>query len=534
MQLKRSIGTLSLLFAAVGGIVGSGWLLGPFFVAKLAGPAAILSWIIGGCLMMLIAFTFAELATSFPVAGGTVRFLQMSHGPLISFAMSWIGWLASVAVAPIETMALLNYAANYLPWVMQTVDGVHLLTNWGVFAAGILLLLLCLLNSVGVKVLAKTNSAVVILKLIVPVATLMILFSYSFHMSNFTAHGFAPVGLQGILAALPAAGVIFSFIGYSPAIQLAGEAKNPQRSIPIAIVGSLSICLVLYVLLQVAFIGAVSPASFMNGWDKLNFTGDAGPFAGIAMALGLAWFAKILFVDAAVSPYGTGLIYTATAGRMGYALGLNGFLPKSMLKVNRFGIPMRIIMLNFVIGFFLFLPFPTWQNMMSFLVSSFVFAYAVGPLSLVVLRKTLPNHPRPFKVPMASLFCLLAFYVCNLIVYWTGWSIVSKMLIAILLGYGVLAIYKTTRHGRALNLQWQKAWWMLFYIGIVATMSFLGSFGGRGIIPFGWDFLMVGIVSCLIFELSRRCALDAAETQQEVDAVIDTGMQKTFTSVGIK
>lgn len=517
MPLKRSIGTLSLLFAAVGGIVGSGWLLGPFFVAKFAGPSSILSWVLGGLLMILIALTFAELSTSFPVAGGSVRFLQLSHGPLVSFAMSWIGWLASVAVAPIETMALLNYAANYLPWLMKYVNGVHVLTTPGLVAAALLLYFLCVLNVVGVKVLTKTNSTVVVLKLLVPITTIILLFSLSFSWQNFTAHGFAAGGLHGILAALPSAGVIFSFIGYSPAIQLAGEAKNPQRSLPIAIVGSLVICLVLYVLLQTVFIGSLPASAYADGWDRLQFAGDAGPFAGIAMALGLAWFAKILFIDAAVSPYGTALIYTATAGRMCYALAQNGFLPDFFLKVNRFGIPARVIFLNFVIGMFLFLPFPTWQNMMSFLVSSFVFSFAVGPLSLIVLRKTMPQQPRPFQVPAAQWFCLTAFYVCNLIVYWTGWTINSKMLIAIVLGYVVLAIYKQTRHGAHLDLQWAKAWWMFFYIGIIGMVSYLGSFDGKGVIPFGWDFLVLAVVSWVIFELAKRCALEADSSRTSVD-----------------
>ncbi len=518
MHLQRSIGTLSLLFAAVGGIVGSGWLFGPYYAAQFAGPSAILSWVLGGCLMMVIALTFAELASSFPLAGGTVRFLQLSHGPLVSFPMAWVSWVASLAVAPIETMALLNYADNYLPWLMYVSHGVHLLTAAGIaFAAG-LLLIICIINSVGVKTLAKTNSFVVILKLIVPIATIIILLSLKFHITNFTVHHFAAGGFKGVLAALPSAGVIFSFIGYSPAIQLAGEAKNPSRSIPVAIIGGLGICIVLYVLLQVAFVGALPFKAFSHGWSHLSFKGDAGPFAGIAVAVGLAWFAKILFIDAALSPFGTALIYTATAARLCYAMGQNGYLPKSLLKINRFGIPARIIALNFVIGMFLFLPFPTWQSMMSFLVSSLVFAYAVGPLSLVVLRKTLPDHPRPFKVPCARWFCLLAFYICNLIVYWTGWSIVSKMLIAILVGYIVLSIYKMTKEGKELNLQWPKAWWVLFYIAMLGMVTFLGAFGGgRNIIPFGWDFLVIAAISWLIYELSSRCALEASDTRKMVE-----------------
>ena len=151
--------------------------------------------------------------------------------------------------------------------------------------------------------------------------------------------------------------------------------------------------------------------------------------------------------------------------------------------------------------------------------SSLVFAYAVGPLSLVVLRKTLPNHPRPFRVPFANVFCLIAFYICNLIVFWTGWDIVSKMVIAIIVGYVVLAIFKSTKHGHHLNLQWAKAWWVFFYIGIISMVTYLGSFGGGvNVIPFGWDFLAIAGVSLLIFELSRRCALETEETELQMEA----------------
>jgi len=92
MNLKRSIGTWGLLFAAVGGIVGSGWLFGPYYAARIAGPAAILSWVIGGCLMMVIAMTFAELSSTFPLAGGTVRFFATQSWPIGEFyhGLDWV------------------------------------------------------------------------------------------------------------------------------------------------------------------------------------------------------------------------------------------------------------------------------------------------------------------------------------------------------------------------------------------------------------------------------------------------------------
>ena len=506
MSFKRSIGPIGLLFCAVGGIIGSGWLLGPFFAAQVAGPAAVLSWAIGGVMMIIIALSYAELGAMLPIAGGTVRYLQFSHGTLASFTIGWIAWLAAAAVAPIETLALIHYSTNYLPNLMHHVDGVEVLTFSGMAVAAVLMFIMCLLNILGVKLLAQANNFVVSLKLLVPIMTLCFLLMVDFHPANFTAHSFAPMGLQGILAALPSAGVIFSFIGYNPAIQMAAEAKNPQRDIPFAILGSLLLCIILYVLLQIAFIGALEPESFSKGWASLSFTGDAGPFAGITMALGAVWLTKILFVDAAISPYGTGLVFTGATARLSYALGKNGYFPKAFMKLNKFGIPARMILLNYVIGLFLFLPFPTWQSMMSFLVSSLIFAYTVGPLALVILRKSLPKQRRPFRVPAASLVAFSGFYVCNLIIFWTGWSVVSKMLIAILIGYAALFLYKiSARSGPKLNLQAKNAWWLLPYLGFLGLFSYLGSFGGgKNLIPFGWDFFVLGAFSLVIYQLSQH------------------------------
>lgn len=505
MPLKRTISTTGLLFSAVGGIVGSGWLLGPYFAAQIAGPAATVAWVIGGILMMLIALTYAELSSMLPVTGGTLRFLHFSHGTLASFTIGWVAWLASAAVAPIETMALIHYATNYLPQLMSVKAGQHVLSGLGVTVSALLMLVMCFVNVMGARVLSKTNTFVVFLKLLVPALTIIVLFLLSYHSENFTSHHFSPYGIKGILTALPAAGIIFSFIGYSPAIQLAGEAKNPQKAIPFAILGALILCIVLYTLSQIVFIGALPASSIAHGWNHLSFTGDAGPFAGLALVLGAIWLSKILFLNAMISPFGTALIYTGSTARMTYAMGDNGYLPKWLMKLNYFNAPTRIIALNFVIGLLLFLPFPTWQSMMSFLVSALVLAYTVGPLALCVLRKKLPDRNRPFAIKAPYLTTLLSFYICNLIIFWTGWHIVSKMLITVVIGYVLLLCYLCTKEGRKLDLQLFGGWWLVPYLVLMGIVSVLGSFGGgHNVIHFGWDFLAVGIVTIVIYYCSKH------------------------------
>ncbi|WP_257927136.1 APC family permease, partial [Amycolatopsis iheyensis] len=120
-RLKKHFGTIGLLFTAVGSVIGSGWLFGAMNAAELAGPAAIVSWVIGAVMFILIGMTYAELGTMFPHSGGVARFPHYSFGSFASFSMGWVTWIAAAAVAPIEVLAVVQYATNYLPW-LETLD----------------------------------------------------------------------------------------------------------------------------------------------------------------------------------------------------------------------------------------------------------------------------------------------------------------------------------------------------------------------------------------------------------------------------
>lgn len=501
MKFQRNISTIGLIAAAIGGVVGSGWLFGPLYAAQIAGPAAILAWIIGGVMMLFIGLTFAELSTAFPVAGGMVQFGNMSHGPVVSFSVGWLVWLSSVVVAPIETLALLQYSSNYLPSLMHTVNGAQVLSVTGMFVAAIIMAVMVVLNAIGAQFFSRTTTLISFIKLIVPVITFVTLFVLDFHTDNFTASGgFMPFGWHGVLTALPLGGVIFSFIGYNSAVQLAEEAKHPQRAIPLAIIGTLVFCILLYVLLQTSFIGAMEPGFLKNGWGHINFTGANGPFAGILMSFGIIWLVMIIYADAVISPFGTAYIYTAATARTAYALGDIGFFPSMIKKLNSAGLPIRAMILNYVIGLLLFLPFPGWESMVSFLVSCFVVSYIIGPLALYVLRYKKPNQARSFKLPAFKIICLAAFYVCNLLIFWTGWETVSKLLIAMALGM-IIFIY---RYFKAEAAHWRgqlsHGVWLLIYLVAIGVISYLGTFGGgRGIITFGVDFAVIAVLTVVIF-----------------------------------
>ncbi|HLB55932.1 MAG TPA: APC family permease [Coxiellaceae bacterium] len=508
MSLPKSVSTITLLSSAVAGIIGSGWLLSPLATVKIAGPAAILAWIIGGILMMIVASTFVILTRSLPITGGTVRFFQLTHGHFAGFGFSWIAWLAWVAVAPIEMMAIIQYSTNYFPSLMMH-SANPILTTPGLIVAAIGLIIIAVINSMGMKTYTRLNHFILAIKLIIPIGAAILLLKSHFHCQNFTAEGFMPYGIKSVFAALPLAGVIYSFIGFNPVVQLAAEAKNPRESIPIAIFGALFVCMIIYLLVQIAFIAALPSGTFSRGWSHISFVGDAGPFAGLLTLFGCVWFVKALYADAIISPYGTALVQSMATSRITYAMSQNAYFPDYFMSVSKSGVPFRAIILNTIIGLLFFLPFPSWQHLVGFLVSCLILGYVVGPLSLMVLLRDQSDLFKSFSKKWVHIICVLAFIICNLLIYWSGWQIVSKILILFALGYIILGVTILQKKGFASRekLNFKRGSWVLLYLFGIGIISYFGSFGGTKFISFGVDFAVVAIFSAIIYAIAYHITL---------------------------
>ncbi|MDO8954223.1 MAG: APC family permease [Gammaproteobacteria bacterium] len=524
MKLKRSIGPIGLMFTAISGILGSAWLFSPFYAAQIAGPAALLSWIIGGLAMMMIALTFAELICLFPISGGNARFIYFSHGVLSSFLFSWIMWLGYAAVAPAETMGVLQYLASEFPSLVVQKNHITVLSTPGYWVAALVLLGMCIINFLSIKWLSRYNSIIVWVKMTVPVIVAISLLMLSFNIHNFTHFGgFAPYGFKGVASALSVGGVIFAFAGYAPAIVLAGEAKNPQKVIPLVLAGALIICFLLYFLLEVCFIGAQAPGSLTQGWHSLHFAGDSSPFVGMADQLGMHWLRYLILVTAVITPLGTAIIFIATSSRVAYAMSQNGYFPHALLYLNKKGVPIIAVLLNFVVGMLLFFPSPGWQGMVGFLVSAFVLCYALGPISVLALRSQIPDQHRPFRLPWPKLWSFVALSIANLIVYWTGWAIYSEMCIAILLGVIVLIIMRYTRSTK-ITLDFKNAIWAIVYLAGMAVFSYLGNYGGgKGVLPINWDVLMIAVFSLGILYWSWLSRLPVDRAQVYIASIVEEG-----------
>ncbi|MCL4560477.1 MAG: APC family permease [Chloroflexi bacterium] len=518
-SLRRDIGLSGLLFASLGGIIGSGWLFGALYSAQSAGPAALVSWVIGGLAVLLLAFIYAELSSTFPLAGGVARFPHLTHGSLVGYSIGWVVFLGYIAVAPIEVEAALQYATNYIPWLTTSVNGVAILTAPGYAVAALLLLVFVILNLVGVKLMANTNTGIGIWKLVIPTLTFIIILAFAFHPSNLTAFGgFLPYGVKGVLSAISSSGIIFSYLGFRQAVELAGEGKNPQKNIPFALIGSVLIGIVIYVFLQLALLGAVSPSSLASGWAKLSYPGTFGPFAGLATTLGISWLAILLYIDAVVSPGGTGLIYISSTSRLVYALAKNRYFPKWLTSLSERGVPIWSIIVSFVLGLIVFLPFPGWQTLVGFISSAVVLSYGIGPVVLMSLRRQQPDLARPFRLGAAGFWAPIAFIISNLIVYWTGWNTDWKLFVAILLGYVVMAVvYALTPSTERPRLNLGNGIWIIVYFIGLAIISYLGSFGGGlGILPFGIDLLVVAVYSLIIYFWAVGQRLNDAESKEQL------------------
>ncbi|MFB7500820.1 APC family permease [Streptomyces sp. NPDC056161] len=521
-SLRRDVGLIGLMWASVGSIIGSGWLYGAEKAVVMAGPAAIISWLIGAVAIVLLALVHAELGGMFPVAGGTARYPHYAFGGLAGMSFGWFSWLQAATVAPIEVEAMIGYAGHW-QWAkgFQHADGT--LTTSGFTVAVVLMAVFVLVNFLGVRILAHTNSAATWWKIAVPLATIFIIAVGNFHPHNFTAHGFAPFGAKGVLGAISSSGIIFALLGFEQAIQLAGESRDPKRDLPRATLGSVAIGAVIYVLLQVVFIGALPLGSFAHGWAKLDFPGISGPWAGLATVVGLGWLSVVLYLDAVISPGGTGLIYTTATSRVSYGLSKNGYAPKVFEKTDARGVPWFGLIISFVTGVVCFLPFPSWQQLVSFITSASVLMYAGAPLAYGVFSERLPHHERPYRLPGGKVISPLSFVVANLIIYWSGWDTLWRLGVAIVLGYALLGGYAWYARSKDLpdapRLDWRAAQWLPPYLAGLGLISWQGGFGGQGHIGLWWDILVIAAFSLAIYYWAKGTASRPEEIERSIEEV---------------
>jgi amino acid transporter len=497
-QLRRSLGYWQLTAIGFSGVIGSGWLLGAMYAAQYAGPEAVVSWVVGGVVLALIALVMAALGGARPEAGGLVRWPYHSNGRFVATMAGWGIWIAWAANPPSESAAMIQYMSKYVPGIFA--DGS--LTGLGVLLGIGIMAVFVVVNWFGIQLFARVNGALTVAKFIVPTITVIALFVSGFHGTNFTNHstpdhgGFAPYGWAPGLSAIATAGIIYAYAGFQGPIDMSGEARDARRDVPRAVLTALALSAVIYILLQVVFIGAVPGADLVHGWHGVDFS---SPYAQLAVAVNLVWLSWVLYADAIASPAGSALSYTATAARESFAMSRNGFLPPAFAVVNgRSGIPRRALLVDFVLGVAFLLPFGSWQQIVAATSVLGLIAYALPSVSAVVFARgdAFPGGAPPWIRYLAP----VAFVLATLIIYWAGWHELRIGLPILLIG----ALVYAYQHWRA-DAGWSDAgWsdarlgmWLVAYLALVLLVSAIGSrdFEGANAVPAPWDSVAVAVIA---------------------------------------
>jgi amino acid transporter len=527
--LKRELGLVGATWASETSIIGSGWLFGALFAAQAVGGAAVFAWLIAGVVVILLALCHAELGAMYPVSGGTARFPHFAFGSVAGIGFGFFSYVQAVTIAPIECFAFMQYAAYYWPSIYDADKGN--VTGIGFVLTIVLMAIFTAVNFLAMRIFARVNNALTWWKVAVPVLAIIVLL-FHWHSGNFTAggQGFMPGGIKALTAALPAAGIIFAYSGFEQCDQLAGEIKNPGRNLPRGIIYAVLLGTLIYCLLQVAFIAAMPPSQLGKGFAGITNTGILeGPFAGVAALAGLGWLAHLLRIDAFISPSGTGLIYVTGTSRVSYGLARNRYFPQIFGRVNSNGVPWVGLIFAFLIGLFFLLPFPSWHSLVGLITVASVLMYAGAPLSLGAFRGQVPDANRPYRLPAAGVLAPAAFIVAGLLIYWSGFEVLWKLGVVLVIGYVLIGISLATDRERP-PLDWKSAVWLPVWLIGMGIISWQGQYSGAPSsdthpqpptntfnLPFWWDMLVVAAFSVIIYYFAMATKVPREEMLALVD-----------------
>ncbi|MBV9093726.1 MAG: APC family permease, partial [Streptosporangiaceae bacterium] len=225
--------------------------------------------------------------------------------------------------------------------------------------------------------------------------------------------------------------------------------------------------------------------------------------------------------------------YITSTSRVGYGLARNRYFPRAFQFVDRNGIPWVSLIFAFLLGLLFLLPFPSWHSLVSLVTSASVLMYAGAPLSLGAFRGQVPEQPRPYRVPGASVVAPLAFVIANMIIYWSGFETLWKLGICIAIGYILIGANWLAFPADRPPLDWRSAQWLFPYLIGMGILSWQGQYGPGNTfrIPFWWDMLIVAAFALAIYYWAMRTKLPKTEMMELVarqsgqDELPDTGLQ---------
>ncbi len=449
-SLKKTLTATSLILLGVGAIIGAGlFSLTGIAAANNAGPAVTLSFVVAAVGCAFAGLCYAEFASMLPIAGSAYTYSYATMGELIAWTIGWdlvleyaVG-AATVAISWSRYLIKLleKFHVQHIPyeWMMSpfesmTVGGVeiHGIMN---LPAVFITVLMSLILIRGMQESAKFNGFVVVLKVTVVLAFIVLGWSY-IDPANYTDYipantgQFENFGWTGIMTG--AAVVFFAFIGFDAVSTAAQEAKNPQRDMPIGILGSLIVCTILYVLF----------AHVMTGLENYkHFANEAAPVALAIAATPYGFFQELIIIAILAGYSSVIMVLLMGQSRVFYSMSKDGLIPKLFSDLHpKFQTPWKsnILFAILVSAFAAFVPVHVVGEMCSI---GTLFAFVLVSIGVLVLRKTQPNAPRAFRTPWVPVVPILGVVVCLYLMYALPTETWTRLVVWMAIGFVIYFAY---------------------------------------------------------------------------------------------
>ena len=460
-SLQRSLGAFQLTMLGIGAIIGTGIFVLTAEAAQKAGPGMMVAFIIAGFVCAVAALCYAEMAAMVPVSGSAYTYSYAVMGELLAWMVGWALILEYAVAAGAVSVGWSGYVVGLIEHSFgmdipnTLVRGPY---DGGVvnLPAALIALLVTWLLVIGTKESATVNAVLVLVK--VSALTLFIVLAIPvMQMENFTP--FAPLGIAGISAA--AASIFFAYVGFDAVSTAAEETKNPQRNMPIGLIGSLAICTIFYILVAAGVIGGVGAQPMMDasgvgyrpGSPELaQACASIADNAVVCSKEALAWtlreigwpqIGNLIGLAAGLALPSVILMMMFGQTRIFFVMSRDGLLPPVLSKIHpKFHTP-HVITIITGIGVSLFAAFFPVGVLADISNSGTLFAFAMVSIAVLVLRRTDPTRHRPFRTPAVLLVAPLAAIGCvylfvslpnETIMLFFGWAVLG-LIVYFLYGY---------------------------------------------------------------------------------------------------
>lgn len=417
-RLQRVLGTPAVLLIGINAVVGGGIFLLPGQLAAEAGAASVLAFLVAGALVMLVGLSYAEVGTMFDRTGGPVVYAGEAMGRTVGFSVGWMTWMTYLAGWSTLSAGFIQYLSGLAPAA----------ESYAPFIIAGIIILLCLLNTLGVRLGARIIQFFSVAKLLPLLVLVVAGLAFAGAQGN-AGLGQVPDGSGSFLVAVSL--IIFAYGGFEGTTIPSGEMRNPRRAIAVAVLGTLGAVTVFYMLIQYA---------------SLRIQPDLAETSSPLTSVGSAMFAgglALITIGALISIFGTQSGLALTAPRNLYALANEGMLPGFLARVHpRLATPVAATWVTGALVVALTLT-GTFEALLLLNVAARLYQYLMVCLSAAILRFRRPEAERPFRLPLGPAIPASAAVLC-LILLVTGQEAQNLLYALIALAVG-LALYLVTR-----------------------------------------------------------------------------------------